>query len=112
MKVEDIARVCHEANKAYSIALGDKTEIKSWSGCSKPIKDSAIAGVELHQSQKLGPEESHEAWMTYKINQGWKYGPEKSASKKEHPCLVPYSELPPEQKVKDVLFKAIVDALS
>ena len=43
--------------------------------------------------------------------EGWKYGPVKDAQKKEHPCFLPYAELPPEQKAKDYLFRAVVHAL-
>lgn len=32
--------------------------------------------------------------------------------RKTHPCLVEYENLPPEQRAKDHLFKAIVDALA
>jgi hypothetical protein len=53
----------------------------------------------------------HEAWCDHKIADGWKYGPVKDAGKKEHPCLVPYDELPPEQKAKDYVFRAIVTSL-
>jgi hypothetical protein len=49
--------------------------------------------------------------MKEKINNGWKYGKEKDPEKKEHPCLVPYYELPSEQKVKDHLFKHMVETI-
>ena len=32
-------------------------------------------------------------------------------TKKEHPCFVPYEELPTEQKAKDFLFRGVVHAL-
>ena len=37
--------------------------------------------------------------------------PVKDADKKEHPCLVPYEQLPTEQKVKDAIFRVIVIGL-
>lgn len=58
-----------------------------------------------------GPEVSHESWMREKLAAGWKYGPEKDAEKKEHPCLVEFAELPREQQAKDYIFRAIVHAL-
>lgn len=36
----------------------------------------------------------------------------KNAETKEHPCFVPYEELPPEQQAKDHLFKEIVGSLA
>ena len=58
------------------------------------------------------PSASHESWMNQKTEEGWKYGPVKDAEKKEHPCYVPYDELPPAQKSKDFLFKQVIHSLS
>ena len=33
--------------------------------------------------------------------QGWRYGHDRDDSRKEHPCLVPYEELPESEKVFD-----------
>jgi hypothetical protein len=52
------------------------------------------------------------SWLKEKIDNGWKYGPVKDQEKKEHPCCVPYEELPVQQKTKDFLFMTIVKELS
>jgi len=49
--------------------------------------------------------------MIDKLKDGWKHGPVKDPEKKEHPCLIPYDELPKEQQVKDHLFIGVVKAL-
>lgn len=49
--------------------------------------------------------------MKAKEEDGWVYGPEKDAEKKVHPCMVPYDQLPKEQRMKDVLFGAVVRAM-
>lgn len=36
----------------------------------------------------------HEVWSRNRINDGWTYGPVRDDATKEHPCLVPYEELP------------------
>ena len=75
-------------------------------------KDSALAGVDMHLANPdATPEASHESWLAQKIKDGWKYGPEKDAEKKLHPCICEYAELPVEQKAKDYLFRAVVHAL-
>lgn len=56
------------------------------------------------------PSDSHENWLKQKMAEGWVYGPIKDPEKKEHPCCVPYEELPPEQKIKDTIFIDIVHA--
>lgn len=43
----------------------------------------------------------HEIWAQTRISQGWTYGPERDDTEKEHPCLVPYEQLPEEEKVYD-----------
>ena len=52
--------------------------------------------------------DSHENWLKTKTEQGWKHGMIKDAEKKTHPCMVPFSDLPREQRVKDYLFRATV----
>ena len=43
----------------------------------------------------------HEIWAQERINQGWTYGEKRDDNKKLHPCLVPYEDLPEEEKVYD-----------
>jgi hypothetical protein len=68
--------------------------------------------VEFRLANPNAPESAqHDAWCKDKTFNGWKFGREKDPDKKEHPCLVPFSELPEFQQKKDKLFCAIVDAL-
>lgn len=106
-----IAQVCHEANRAYARSIGDHSHAP-WEMADEPQKASAIAGVQYALDNPAAtPEEQHNAWLAQKRRDGWKYGEVKDAERKEHPCYVPYSELPPAQRVKDILFRAIVTAL-
>ena len=43
----------------------------------------------------------HEVWASSRISQGWVYGEQRDDEKKTHPCLVPYEELPEEEKEYD-----------
>ena len=111
MITEAIARVCHEVNRAYCAALGDHSQV-AWIDAPQWQRDSAIAGVEFirtHPDAK--PSASHKSWLKQKEADGWKFGAVKDAEKKEHPCFVPYDELPVEQKAKDHIFGAIVRAM-
>ena len=112
MNREEIARVCHQVNKAYCEAIGDFSQ-PTWEDAEDWMKESAINGVELHINRPLaGAEQSHESWMREKVNAGWEYGTEKDAEAKTHPCIVPFSMLPVEQQAKDFIFRAIVHALA
>ena len=108
MSNEQIARICHEVNRAYCNSIGDTSQ-PSWEDAPDWQKASAVNGVEFHLNNDTTPEQSHENWMREKEADGWVYGPTKDPEKKEHPCMVPYDQLPLEQRTKDYLFKAIVD---
>ena len=56
------------------------------------------------------PRQSHASWMRQKIAEGWVYGEVKDVEKRQHPCMLPYDELPPYQRAKDSLYIAIVSA--
>lgn len=108
----EIARVAHEVNKAYCESLGDTSQ-PSWGEAPDWQRNSAISGVNFHKANPdAGPEHSHECWLKEKEAAGWKYGPVKDSEKKEHPCFVPYVELPADQKAKDYIFRAVVHALA
>lgn len=106
-----IASVAHEANRAYCLTLGDTSQLP-WTQAPDWQRKSAITGVDkILDGTITRPDQSHESWLEEKRQDGWKYGPVKDAEKKEHPCFVPYQELPPEQQRKDALFFAVVTAL-
>ena len=107
-----VARVAHEVNKAYCEAIGDMTQT-NWEDAPQWQRDSAVAGVQLHlRNPGLGVSASHDAWMREKLDTGWTYGPIKDPAKKEHPCIVPYADLPTEQKAKDFIFRGVVHAIA
>jgi len=67
-----------------------------------PIDTSGvILSDELLELAELMAENVHEVWAATRIAQGWSYGPERNDSEKKHPCLVPYGELPEEEKTYD-----------
>ena len=68
----------------------------------KPLDTSAVAlpGELAALTERLA-ENTHELWAQERLVQGWKLGPERNDERKEHPCLVPYSELPESEKQFD-----------
>lgn len=110
MNIEQVARVCHETNESYCHSIGDHSQ-KSWDEAEEWQRQSAIKGVQFSLSNPTAPASAqHDAWLSDKERDGWKFGSVKDPAKKEHPCMVPYDELPIEQRVKDHLFKAVVRA--
>ncbi len=111
MLISEIAKVCHEINKTYCEFLGDFSQT-SWETAPQWQKDSAIKGVQFHVRNPDAPASaSHTSWLIEKEATGWVYGPIKDADKKEHPCIVPFVELPREQQLKDHLFRSVVHQL-
>ena len=105
---EQIAKTCHEVNRAWCNQNGDFTQ-PVWELAPIWQQQSAINGVLYHQSHpESTPADSHESWMKEKLDDGWVYGEVKDAEKKTHPCIVPHSELPGVDQIKDVLFLAVV----
>ena len=62
-------------------------------------------GVELPEELEVLAEQMsknvHEVWSETRIQQGWTFGEQRNDELKTHPCLVPYEELPEEEKKYD-----------
>lgn len=112
MTDSQIAEVAHEVNRAYCQALGDNSQ-PEWENAPEWQRQSAIAGVVFHRANPdATAAASHESWLAEKERDGWRYGPVKNPETKEHPCFVPFDQLPREQQAKDYLFRAVVHALA
>jgi len=110
MNEKDIARICHEVNRAYCAAIGDSTQVP-WDVLPQELVNSSLLGVDFAiKHPEATPEQQHESWMASKFADGWIHGAVKDAEAKTHPCLVPYDQLPIEQRLKDALFQAVVRA--
>ncbi|HKB93309.1 MAG TPA: RyR domain-containing protein [Gaiellaceae bacterium] len=109
-RLESMARAAHEANRSWCLAHGDMSQ-PSWDDAPDWQRSSAIKGVEGALAGNT-PEQSHEGWTAEKIVTGWVYGLVKNPGAKEYLCLVPYNELPSEQRAKDAIFLGVVRAVA
>ena len=95
----------HEANKEIQQQTGEIIP-----HLSEHLTKSILDGVYfVLDNPNCTPEQQHNNWVHFKRADGWKYGPEKDFERKEHPCLVPYSELPEIQQRKDSVFRQTLD---
>lgn len=68
----------------------------------QPIDTSDVKlPEELEQLVEEMSKNVHEVWSETRIKQGWSYGEQRNDELKTHPCLVPYEELPEEEKEYD-----------
>lgn len=106
------AGLAHEVNRAVCRFACADTSQPSWPDAPQWQKDSALDGVKkfVESRYTMTPEESHDNWVWHKASNGWVYGDVKDPEKRTHPCMVPYADLPPQQKIKDALFVATVKA--
>lgn len=63
--------------------------------------NDVVLPVELDELVENIAKNVHEVWAQSRIEQGWTYGEERNDVLKTHPCLIPYEELPEEEKAYD-----------
>lgn len=76
----------------------------------KPINtDDVVLDKEMLDLTEKLAENVHEVWALNRMEQGWTYGPKRDDSLKQHPCLVPYDQLPEVEKQydRDTLLESI-----
>lgn len=68
----------------------------------QPVDTSHVElSDDLLELAELMAENVHNVWAATRLAQGWTYGPERNDAEKKHPRLVPYDQLPEEEKVYD-----------
>ena len=68
----------------------------------EPIDTTSVElSEDIMELSELLAKNTHDLWAKGRIGEGWKYGPERNDTRKEHPCLVPYNELPESEKKYD-----------
>lgn len=110
---EMIAPVAHNVIKAYCESINDDS-IPKWEDAPEWQRKGTIYGVQMHlNNPDITPEDSHNEWMKSKEEDGWVYGEKKDpdSTPPTHPSLIPFDDLPKLDKVKDYLFKTVVDSL-
>lgn len=110
--LEPIARVVHEAIRAWAIAHAQEP-LADWDHAPDWMKESTISSIRFvleHPSADAGAQ--HEQWIAQRTAQGWIHGPERNETLKTHPMLIPFEQLPDYEQRKDELITAIVKALA
>lgn len=68
----------------------------------KPIRtDHIVLSDEILELVELLAENAHDMWASERIRDGWTFGPNRDDTDRQHPCLVPYSQLPERERDYD-----------
>lgn len=68
----------------------------------KPLDTSDVVLPDsLNELLERLAENTHEVWAVQRIKDGWRFGDKRDDETKEHPCLVPYMDLPESEKNYD-----------
>lgn len=105
---EQIASITHAANRAYRVVIGEDPG-PEWADLDAEQQQGVINGVV--KAPTTSPSRLHDEWANEKTEAGWVYGAEKNVEARTHPQLVPYDQLPEEQRRKDMLFRGVVTGL-
>lgn len=68
----------------------------------KPIDTSRIKLTKsILQLTEVLARNAHEVWAAQRLADGWTFGPQRDDARKQHPCLIPYEQLPDSEKQYD-----------
>lgn len=101
MKMEEfVAWIRHIAWCGYQIAAKQNFNViptdEQW--------ESLLSGVEFALNHPgMTPEQSHESWMTKRLNDGWVLGEFINPISKTHPNMKPFGQLPEIERRKDLM---------
>lgn len=67
-----------------------------------PIDTSRVVlSADLQQLTERLAQNTHDNWAQLRLSEGWRLGPRRDELKKEHPCLIPFEQLPESEKEYD-----------
>lgn len=107
-----IAQVVHESVRAWQKANG-QAPAPAWGRAAGWMKAASVEAVRWRLANPgAGVSAQHDRWMAEKVAAGWKYGRTKNGTRKTHPLMVAYRELPEIERRKDALVNAVIDSLA
>ena len=110
MKKEKIAKIIYEATRIEAKWSERSIVPEKWENRDEKFKKQFIDIIDKYLSQEKlpTPEEAHNSWVQSYIDMGWKYGEKRDVEKKTHPDILPFSQLPKDERDKDAIFLVVV----
>jgi hypothetical protein len=107
--LEQVAAACHEINRAYSEALGERKP--RWETLTDEQRDGVKDGVlYVLANPAAGPQDAHVHWCRWMLEHA-KVAVAPNQTHLVHPNLVEWEQLPAAQRAKDELFVAAARGL-
>lgn len=113
MTTTDIAKIVHEATRAYNEQVfGDFTQ-KRWDHLTEDQKFEIVRRVEFTIEYRNAPASAyHDRWLAAKLWDGWSPADYTDSKQKKHKRLLPWTMLPKGEQERDVLFVKICNCLA
>lgn len=100
----------YEVARLEAIASKRRIVPEPWEERDDKFRSQMTEYVEsLRDKQLPTPEEAHNSWWRKYEDMGWKYGEVRDTVAKTHPDMVPFADLPKDERDKDEIFLAIVE---
>ncbi len=111
MKIEQISRLTHEADRAIRSSMGQ--EILGWDRLEATLKLGWRSKVAAFKGPDgITPMMRHESWVSDMTAAGWTLDAVTDGDKKTHPAICPYGDLPDQVHLLDGVFIALINACS
>ena len=111
-QIEAIAHTVHEAMRAWIAAHGQDAPA-NWESAPDWMRKSSRESVRfVINNPSASVSAQHDQWVRQKERDGWTLGAVKDDTRKTHPMMIPFADLPEFEKRKDAIVKSLVLALT
>jgi len=112
MTVTQIAKIAHEI-RSVSIGLFKGKPTIAWDDLNEGVKNYILREVHYWlKNPSASASDSHNEWLRCKTEEGWSFGEENDHENKKHPSIVPYDQIPIQEKMANELIMKTVRLLS
>jgi len=110
MTIKELTKILYEATRLEAEWSHRTIVPEVWEKRDEKFRKQMIEliGRYMKMEKLPTPEEAHNSWMESYFKMGWKYGDVRDPVAKLHPDLVPYYDLPLDEREKDAIFLAFV----
>jgi len=111
--IERIAEILYEATRREAEWSQRSIVPEAWNDRDDAFRRQFVQVIQnyLTMDKLPTPEEAHDSWVQAYTDMGWVYGPERDPVKKTHPDMVPFDQLPKDERDKDAIFLALIYAV-